>query len=144
MRHLAIASFLLLGSVPAHAEMTVAANCSRLSVSGGIAACDGYANISLRSEGEDLLYAFKVTAPSAHCSPVAYSVVKAPYATGADVLGISGYLQPGQSEFIYVGKNWPKGQESTFRLMATGLVQGCNTVGLQNWSAVVQDVIVPE
>lgn len=135
---------LFLASAAASAQAgTANVTCSSSSRQGNLVTCNGYATVTLNSTSPDLLYALRLTAPSAHCSPVSYGVTRAPYATGADALGATGALNGGMSEFVYLGRNWAPGAYP-LRVSATGYVAGCNTGALGSWGVNWEVVIVPQ
>lgn len=82
-------------------------------------------------------YAFRISAPAAHCSPVKY-VLRRVSPAGRDTVvgetksGWYGFLQPGQSEDVDIGATWGPGQH-TILIAVLGLVEGCNTGQLSRW-----------
>ncbi len=117
--------------------------CQTSNRQGNLTDCSDHATVTLLSEAADLIYGMKLSAPPAHCSTVAYGVVKFPYGTGADVIGMTGFLNAGQTETLILGRNWAPGTHE-LRIIATGVVGGCNAGALQSWGVNWEQVIVPE
>lgn len=82
-------------------------------------------------------YAVRISAPSAHCSPIKY-ILRRVSPAGRDVVvgetksGWYGFLQPGQSEDVDIGRSWGPG-EHTILIAALGIVDGCNTGQMQSF-----------
>lgn len=137
--------FVVLSALPAAAQTSgyQAVTCSASSRQGVLTTCEGHAALSLSVAAPGAIQGLRLTAPAAHCSPVAYSVVRAPYATGADVIASTGILRAGQSETLTLGRNFAAGNHP-LRLIANGVVEGCNAGQMQSWGVNWQFVIIPE
>lgn len=134
----------LAAALPVHAESGYGAvTCSGSTRQGNVTTCDGHLEVTFTSEGADVIYGIDLRAPAAHCSPVGYSVVRAPYATGADVVLSTEILQAGQGGALPMGRGWPRGA-NTVRIIATGFVAGCNTGVMHSWGVNWATMIVPE
>jgi hypothetical protein len=112
---------------------------------GRLTTCDGHADVTLsvdRDPSGEQEWAIRLKAPARHCSPVSYAVGLPP-ATGGNVLGMTRLLRAGESDFIYLGRDFPTGRYP-FRITATGYVEGCNTGRLQSWGVDYSFEVVPQ
>lgn len=134
-----------LTALPAAAQTSgyQAVTCSASGRQGAFTTCEGFAPLSLSVAAPGAIQGIRLTAPAAHCSGVAYSVVRAPYATGADVLASSGILRAGQSETLTLGRDFTAGTHP-LRLIALGVVEGCNAGQMHSWGVNWSFVIIPE
>lgn len=124
--------------------------------------CDRGVLYDLVSDGSSTIYSLKLTAPSAHCSPVRYVVAWPPppppapgtlYAVpttplepvpyGPNFLGETGVLGPGQSAVVDLGRGYPRGRNQLM-IMVVGLVRDCNVGAIHSWGVNVDSLIVPE
>jgi cellulase/cellobiase CelA1 len=113
---------------------------------GRLTTCDGHADVTLSVDNDAYgtqEWAIRLKAPAGHCSPVSYAVGLPPYATGANVVGITRILRAGESDFIYLGRGFRTGRYP-FRITATGYVEGCNTGRMQSWGVDYSFEVVPQ
>jgi hypothetical protein len=98
-----------------------------------VTTCDRHADVTLSVANDaQKEWVIRLTAPARHCSPVSYAVERPPYATGADVVGITRILRVGESDIIRLGRGFRPGRYP-FRITAAGYVEGCNTGRLYSW-----------
>jgi hypothetical protein len=87
-------------------------------------------------------FALRISAPTAHCSPIKY-VVRRVSPPGTDRLvgetksGWYGFLQPGQSEDVDIGRDWGPGEHEVL-IAALGVVEGCNTGQMNSFGVNVE------
>lgn len=134
-----------LTALPAAAQTSgyQAVTCSASARQGAFTTCEGFAPVTLSVAAPGAIQGIRLTAPAAHCSGVAYAVMRAPYATGADVIATSGILRAGQSETLNLGRDFGAGNHA-LRLIATGVVEGCNVGQMHSWGVDWHFVIIPE
>ena len=129
--------------VAAQTQGYQAVTCSAASRQGAVTTCTGHAVVTLSVGAPGAIQGIRLAAPAGHCSPVAYSVLRAPYASGADVVASSGVLRAGQAQTLALGRDFTPGNHA-LRVIATGLVEGCNTGQMQSWGVNWQFVLIPE
>jgi hypothetical protein len=136
---------LALTALPAAAQTSgyQAVTCSASARQGAFTTCEGFAPVTLAVAAPGAIQGIRVAAPATHCSPVAYSVLRAPYASGADVIASSGILRAGQSETLTLGRDFGAGGHP-LRLIANGVVEGCNAGQMHSWGVNWTFVIIPE
>ena len=134
-----------LTALPAAAQRSghQAVTCAGSTRQGAFTTCEGHAAVTLSVAAPGAIQGIRLTAPAAHCSPVAYSVLRAPYASGADVLASTGILRAGQSETLTLGRAFGAGHHP-LRLIANGVVEGCNAGQMHSWGVNWDFVIIPE
>lgn len=134
-----------LTALPAAAQTSgyQAVTCSASSRQGAFTTCEGFAPVTLSVPAPGAIQGIRLTAPAGHCAPISYAVVRAPYATGADVIASSGILRAGQAETLTLGRDFGAGDHA-LRLIATGVVEGCNAGQMHSWGVDWHFVIIPE
>lgn len=146
LRALSLAALALLSvSLPAVAQQSGYGEvvCSSSQRQGHVTTCEGHFDITLHSEGVPTIYGIQLTAPAGHCAPVSYGVVRAPFASGADVVGMTRALNAGETEWFELGRDFAAGSH-TLQIIANGLVAGCNTGAMQSWGVHWQTMVIPE
>ena len=101
--------------------------------------CDTTGRLTFASDGPEVRFFLTLTAPSTHCSDVAYLV----YRPGDPVaLGTTRRLAPGQSQNVEIGAGFGPGR-ATVEIGAIGFVGGCNAGAIQSWAVDASAAPVP-
>lgn len=123
---------------PALAENFVV-TCSASRLNGIRTECTGHAIYAFSSSGPDANIGIELTAPTTHCSKVAYQVWSE---NGRGFLGQSKTLNPGQTFTAGIGDGFAAGVQRV-RITAIGFVGGCNTGVMQSWGVDARAVLLP-
>jgi hypothetical protein len=138
MKHVLLAALGALSAaplavVPAMAEtITVMCEDSRPFISNTVM-CLTPGVLSVRSDGPELEYFVRVTAPSTHCSDVTYSFYRRDLPVEEQNIAFSGRLAPGASENVVIGRGYPAGR-TNLEVYAIGHIGDCNTGAIHSWA----------
>ena len=135
MRLSAILLALGLLPAPAFAESIVVQCAESRPDSSRTVVCGTPGTVTFRSDGPEVEYFARVTAPATHCSPVHYNLFHP--GTPGSVAG-TGKLQPGQFENVSIGRGYAAGVNQ-LDIQATGWIEGCNVGAIHSWGV---DVVV--
>lgn len=101
--------------------------------------CDTTGRLTFTSDGPEVRFFVTLTAPTTHCSDVAYLI----YSPGnPNALGTTQRLAPGQSQNVEIGAGFGPGP-ATVEIGAIGFVGGCNTGAIQSWAVDASAAPVP-
>jgi hypothetical protein len=117
--------------------------CAASQREGFVTTCDGHADVTLSvADRPGSMWSIRLTAPASHCSPVTYMVVRPPFATGADVVGMTRVLRAGETDYVALGDSFGPGRYP-FRIVAGGYVEGCNIGQMHSWGVDYAFVLIP-
>lgn len=123
---------------PARAENFVV-TCSASSLNGIRTECTGHATYAFSSSGPEANIGIEMTAPTTHCSKVAYQVWSE---NGRGFLGQTRTLDPGQTFTAGIGDGFTAGVHRV-RITAIGFVGGCNAGAMHSWGVEARAVLLP-
>lgn len=148
----ALATSLALSAGAAHAQTRIAPGAvasvsrpiivtcqgSERSPFGNALVCNGFAEITLRSDGPGAMIGLQLIAPTTHCSDIQYYVQRVSNESGE----MSDRLSPGQGTVLPIANDLPRGSHR-YRIWGWGHIGGCMVDQFHSFGVIADQVIIP-
>lgn len=105
---------------------------------GNALVCNGFAELTLHSDGPGAMIGLQLTAPSTHCSDIQYYVQRVSNESGE----MSERLSPGQGTVLPIANDLPHGLHR-YRIWGWGHIGGCLVDQFQSFGVIADQVIIP-